>query len=110
VAHEWRRITDKPLKFVGGDGDLAYGVAFYLPGKAVAFPDFNRTLAPWVDVARLPRDGIAVVCPAGDPTCMLPATALNLSGPRIEADITRSYFGRPGPTMRYLIMIVPPQP
>jgi 4-amino-4-deoxy-L-arabinose transferase-like glycosyltransferase len=110
VAHEWRRITDKPLKFVGGDVDLAYGVAFYLPGKAVAFPDFNRTLAPWVDVTRLPRDGIAVVCPAGDPTCMLPATALNLSGPRIEADITRSYFGRPGPTMRYLIMIVPPQP
>jgi 4-amino-4-deoxy-L-arabinose transferase-like glycosyltransferase len=110
VAHEWRRVTDRPLKFIGGDGDLAYGVAFYLPGRAIAFPDFNHTLAPWVDVARLPRDGIAIVCPAGDPTCMLPAGALNLSGPRIEADITRSYFGQPGPTTRYLIMIVPPQP
>ena len=110
VAHEWRRVTDKPLKIVGGDTDLAYGVAFYLPGRAVAFPEFNRTLAPWVDVARLRRDGIAIVCPAGDPTCILPATALDLSGPRIEADITRSYFGTPGPTMRYLIMIVPPQP
>jgi hypothetical protein len=41
---------------------------------------------------------------------MMPAAALNLTGPRIEADITRSYFGRPGATARYLIMIVPPQP
>ncbi len=110
VAHEWRRATDKPLKIVGGDSDLAYDVAFYLPGRPHAFPDFNRTLAPWVDVSRLPRDGIAIVCPAGDPTCLMPATALNLSGPRVEADITRSYFGKPGATGRYVIMIVPPQP
>jgi hypothetical protein len=110
VAHEWRRVTDKPLKMVGGDSDLAYGVAFYLPSRPQAFPDFNRLLAPWVDVTRLPRDGIAIVCPASDPTCVLPAAALNLTGPRIEADLTRSYFGKPGATGRYLIMIVPPRP
>jgi 4-amino-4-deoxy-L-arabinose transferase-like glycosyltransferase len=110
VAHEWRRVTDKPLKMVGGDSDLAYGVAFYLPSRPQAFPDFNRLLAPWVDVARLPRDGIAIVCPVSDPTCVLPAAALNLTGPRIEADLTRSYFGKPGATGRYLIMIVPPRP
>jgi hypothetical protein len=95
---------------VGGDSDLAYGVAFYLPGRPSAFPDFSRTLAPWVDVARLPRDGIAIVCPAADPTCVLPAAALNLTGPRIEADITRHYFGKPGTTGRYVIVIVPPAP
>jgi len=50
VAHEWRRATDKPLRMIGGDSDLAYGVAFYLPGRPPAFPDFNRQLAPWVDV------------------------------------------------------------
>lgn len=109
VAHEWRRVTDKPLKMIGGDSDLAYGVAFYLPRRPEAFPEFNRTLAPWVDMKQLPRDGIAIVCPAADPTCMMPVAALSLSGPRIEAAITRSYFGRPGATGRYVIVIVPPQ-
>ena len=109
VAHEWRRVTDKPLRMVGGDGDLADGVAFYLPGRPSAFPDFNRQLAPWVDVTRLAHDGIAIVCQAADPTCALPAAALNLSGPRIEVDITRSHFGVPGATGRYVITIVPPR-
>ena len=110
VAHEWRRATDKPLRMVGGDSDLAYGVAFYLPSRPLAFPDFNRQLAPWVDVTRLPRDGMAIVCPAADPTCALPATALKLTGTRTEVDITRSHFGVPGATGRYVITIVPPQP
>jgi hypothetical protein len=110
VAHEWRRATDKPLRMIGGDSDLAYGVAFYLPGRPLAFPDFNRQLAPWVDVTRLPRDGIAIVCRAADPTCALPATALKLSGTSTEVDITRSHFGVPGAAGRYVITIVPPRP
>jgi hypothetical protein len=109
VAHEWRRATDKPLRMVGGDADLADGVAFYLPSRPSTFPGFNRQLAPWVDVTRLARAGMAIVCEAADPTCALPATALNLSGPRIEVDITRSHFGVPGATRRYVITIVPPR-
>jgi len=62
-----------------------------------------------VDVTRLAHDGIAIVCQAADPTCALPAAALNLSGPRIEVDITRSHFGVPGATGRYVITIVPPR-
>ena len=110
VAHEWRRVTDRPLKMVGGDSDLAFGVAFYLPGRPEAFPDFNRTLAPWVDMTRLQRDGMAIVCPAADQRCALRGAAVNLGGTRVEADITRSYFGKPGATGRYLIVIVPPRP
>ena len=96
VAHEWRRVTDKPLRMVAGESDLAFGVAAYLPWRPSAFPDFNRKLAPWVDAARLKRDGVAIVCLAADPTCSLPAAALGLNGPRTEADITRTYFGTPG--------------
>ena len=110
VAHEWRRVTDKPLRMVAGESDLAFGVAAYLPGRPSAFPEFNRRLAPWVDVARLKRDGVAIVCQAADPTCGMPAAALGLNGPRTEVDVTRSYFGTPGPTGRYMIVIVPPQP
>jgi hypothetical protein len=94
---------------VAGESDLAYGVAAYLPGRPSAFPDFNRKLAPWVDVARLKRDGVAIVCQAADPTCGMPAAALELAGPRTEVEMTRTYFGTPGRTGRYTIVIVPPQ-
>jgi hypothetical protein len=110
VAHEWRRVTDKPLRMVAGESDLAYGVAAYLPGRPSAFPDFNRKLGPWVDAARLKRDGVAVVCLAADPTCGMPAAALGLTGPRTEVEVARTTFGKPGPAGRYAIIIVPPQP
>ena len=110
VAHEWRRVTDRPLRMVAGESDLAYGVAAYLPSRPSAFPDFDRKLGPWVDAARLRRDGVAIVCVAADAGCGLPATALGLSGTRTEADISRTYFGTQGRTGRYTIIIVPPQP
>jgi 4-amino-4-deoxy-L-arabinose transferase-like glycosyltransferase len=110
VAHEWRLRTDRPLRVVGGDVDLAYGVAVYLPSRPLPYPEFNRKLAPWVDPARLHRDGIAIVCRADDPTCPVAASAQGLTGPRVEVDITRSHFGTPGKTGRYLIVIVPPRP
>jgi 4-amino-4-deoxy-L-arabinose transferase-like glycosyltransferase len=109
VAHEWRRASDKPLRMVAGESDLAYGVAAYLPDRPSAFPDFNRRLAPWVDPARLKRDGVAIVCQAADPTCGMPAAALGLAGPRTEVEVTRTTFGSPGRTGRYTIVIVPPQ-
>jgi 4-amino-4-deoxy-L-arabinose transferase-like glycosyltransferase len=110
VAHEWRRVTDRPLRMVAGESDLAYGVAAYLPSRPSVFPDFNRKLGPWVDAARLRRDGVAIVCAAADAGCGLPATALGLTGTRTEADVSRSYFGRQGRAGRYTIIIVPPQP
>src|SRR5262249_49478071 len=109
VAHEWRRVTDKPLRMVAGESDLAYGVAAYVPDRASAFPDFNRKLGPWVDAARLKREGPVVVCHAADPTCGMPATALGLTGPRMQVEVARSYFGAPGPAGHYAIVIVPPQ-
>ena len=110
VAHEWRRVTDRPLRMIAGESDLAYEVAAYLPSRPSAFPDFDRKLGPWVDAARLRRDGVAIVCVAADAGCGLPATALGLSGTRTEADISQTYFGTQGRTGRYTIIIVPPQP
>jgi hypothetical protein len=110
VAHEWRRVTDKPLRMVAGESELAFGVAAYLTSRPSAFPDFSRKLGPWVDAARLRRDGVAIVCAAADPTCGMPATALGLAGTRIDAEISRTYFGTQGRPGRYTIIIVPPQP
>jgi 4-amino-4-deoxy-L-arabinose transferase-like glycosyltransferase len=110
VAHEWRRRTDWPLRTVGGDIDLSYGVAFYIPEQPVAFPEFSRKAAPWIDVGRLRREGMAIVCHAADPTCPVAASAYGLSGPRVDVEISRRYFGTAGRSERYVIIIVPPRP
>ena len=110
AAQEWRRVTEKPLRMIGGDPDLAVDAAFYLPGKPSAFPDTRPALAPWVTAERLRRDGIAIICRTGDADCMSRAERLGLDGPRQEVEISRSYFGIAGPARRYVIMLVPPQP
>jgi hypothetical protein len=110
VAHEWRRRTNWPLRTVGGIPDLAHGVAFYLPGRPSALPAFSFKATPWLDIARVRREGMAIVCLAADPTCPLAAGALGLTGPRVDVEITRSHFGIAGRSERYTIVIVPPRP
>ncbi len=110
VAHEWRRATDRPLRLVGGNADLAYGAAFYLPDRPVAFPDFSRRTAPSVTPARIAREGMAVVCFAADAACKSAAGAQGVSGRRTEVEVARSHFGTQGRPARYQITIVPPQP
>jgi 4-amino-4-deoxy-L-arabinose transferase-like glycosyltransferase len=109
VAHEWRQVTNRPLRIVGGNAELAYGVAFYLPDRPTTFPDFDRRTAPWVELARLPLDGIAIVCFASDPTCPVAAGAQRLEGRRTEVEIARSHFGVAGRPERYVIVTVPPR-
>jgi hypothetical protein len=110
VAQEWRKVTDQPLRLIGGNGELVYGLAFYSPGRPSAFPDFDLSTAPWVNPARIILQGIAIVCYASDPTCLATAEALGLTGRRIEVRIAREHFGEIGQAGDYVIMIVPPRP
>jgi 4-amino-4-deoxy-L-arabinose transferase-like glycosyltransferase len=109
IAHEWRLTTDRPLRLVGGNADLAYGAAFYLPDRPSTFPDFDRRTAPWVDAARVARDGMAVVCFANDRSCIAGAERYAGSGSRrAEVEIARSHFRTSGKPERYVILTVPP--
>ena len=110
AEHEWRLVTDKPLRMVGGDGDLAAGAAFYLPGHVSSFPDSRPTMAPWVNETRLRRDGIAIICRRDDPDCLGRARGLGLTEPSVEVDIVRAYHGVAGPVGHYEIVVVPPRP
>jgi hypothetical protein len=110
LLHEWRLVTDKPLLMVGGEGDLTYGVAFYLPGRPSAFPDSRFKMAPWVDPARLRRDGIAIVCGAHNPICLDRATEAGLTGARIDVDMTRMHRGAAGRSYHYMLIVIPPRP
>ena len=109
VAIEWARATDKPLKMIGGEGDLASGAAFYLTGPVSSFPDSRPKMAPWVNQARLDRDGIALICRFADPNCLPRAREVGLAGPSIDVEIVRSHHGVAGRAGRYEIVIIPPR-
>ena len=125
MAEEWRRTTERPLLLVGGDLDLAFVTAFYLPERPSAFPvGFTEPpFAPWVDAERIARQGISLACYSRDDlqggrTCVHLPVALAIeamvaqapAGRRVEVEITRSYLGTGGGPTRYLIFTVPPRP
>jgi 4-amino-4-deoxy-L-arabinose transferase-like glycosyltransferase len=121
IEREWRRTTDRPLRIVGGDYDLANVAAFYLPQQPDALPLTEPETAPWITPERIAREGIALTCDLGrarEPyigcrnmrTPLLEkVAATNPKSHRVEVTIARSYLGVPGKPERYLIVIVPPR-
>ena len=110
IAERWRGATTQPLRYIGGDWDLSYAAAFYLPGTT-AFPDFNPDLAPWVDPAALTRDGIALICRADNLGCVGNAKsyAAKHAASRVdEVNLVDRYWGADSAARRFLIVIVPP--
>jgi hypothetical protein len=102
VERLWRQATPLPLRFVGGDAELADGVATYAVDRPRVL-----TGMPAPSAAALARSGMAIVCFAEDTGCrsQAPATAQ-----RVESDILRNFLRVPGKAQRYTIFIVPPQP
>jgi hypothetical protein len=84
-------------------------VAFYLPDAPSAYPDFSRVLAPWIDPARIARDGIAVVCLASDAACLTGARQQGDPARYVTVQLARRYLGALGPPGRYVILIIPPR-
>jgi 4-amino-4-deoxy-L-arabinose transferase-like glycosyltransferase len=109
LAAEWRQATGKPLKIVGGSAELAYGIAFYLPGTPSAYPEFSRQLAPWIDPAQVMRDGIAIVCLTSDQGCLAGARAQGEAARVASVQIARRYLGAAGQPERYSFFIIPPR-
>ena len=55
LEREWQLTTQRPLRIIGGDLDLAYVAAFYLAGRPSVFLVAEPQLSPWVDLARVDR-------------------------------------------------------
>ncbi len=133
LLEEWRRTTDQPLHFVGGDVDLASVMAFYLPTRPSVYAPGHPDVVPWIDSARVERRGLAMACharlplcpgeAAKDPACyasgpvcvhdsvrngMAAIAAQGPAGRRVITEITRTYFGIVGQPKLYIIMTVPP--
>jgi hypothetical protein len=107
VAGAWHLMTPRPLRFVGGDADLAYGVVSYAPARPRALIDMAPPAA-----AELARGGQAIVCFAEDAGCRgdAAAQAARVAGSRsIETTIVRNFLRQPGKPQRYVIVLVPPR-
>ena len=101
----WRCPT--PLRFVGGDTDLAYAVATYARDAPRALPGL-----PPPDAAELAQGGAVFVCSAESEACKAAAAAkaAELGGGRtLATTITRNFLGFPGKPQSYAITLVPPK-
>lgn len=108
LSHEvdqlWHQLTPHPLRFVGGDADLAYGVITYAADRPRAL-----THLPQPSAANILENGVVVVCFAEDTNCRAAALARNPAAKLIETDIVRNFMGIAGKPQRYMILIIPPR-
>jgi hypothetical protein len=112
VAKAWHQATDQPLRLVGSYDNLVDGVVFYLPDRPSTFEVVKPERTPWVDEARIARDGIALVCPMSITLCVDAVNKRAAASPdakRSEVEISRSFFGIAGAPERYLIVTIPPR-
>lgn len=102
VQREWESATDRPLRFLGGNLDLAQGASFYLPSGAATPPER-------IQDADLEQSGIAIVCRSEDQECLRSAEAIRPnSRRRTDVTLTRSLWGMNPQSRNFTILIVPP--
>jgi 4-amino-4-deoxy-L-arabinose transferase-like glycosyltransferase len=101
----WHEATPQPLRFVGGDAEIAYDVIAAADERPRALLDMAQPSG-----AELARSGMALVCFAEDLACVHAAEARAPAARRIESEIVRNYLRMPGKPQRYTIVIVPPRP
>jgi 4-amino-4-deoxy-L-arabinose transferase-like glycosyltransferase len=104
IESAWHEATPKPLRFVGGDAEIAYDVIAYAADRPRALPDM---LPP--GEAELAQTGMVLVCFSEDLACFHSAQARAPSARRTESEIVRDYLGMSGKPQRYTIVIVPPR-
>ena len=97
----WRDTTNRPLRIVGSYNNVLYGTLFYFPERPTTYEIVSPYLTPWVDAARIARDGILIYCPAAEVICMKPLDEWAARSPqarRQEVTISRDFLGIPRTT------------
>jgi hypothetical protein len=111
VEQAWRGATDKPLRMLGGNRPVVDGSNFYFADPPATFVVTEPTRTPWVDEARIAREGIAIVCPRAEPACLkeLNAHVARYGGKTEDVMLARRFFGSIGTATDYQIAIIPPK-
>lgn len=112
VEQTWREHTAKPLRIIGSYTNIINGTVFYFASTPATFDFMSPEQTPWVDEARIVREGIALVCPVPVTYCLQAIERrVARGGATAEADVTiaRTYFGHADEPVRYRIVIFPPR-
>ncbi len=111
TERQWRDSTNAPLRLVGGRFVIVSATSFYMSDRPSIFSDFSFYLSPWVSMARINSDGMAVVCTADDDWCIENFSDIAQSKPgvrRSEVVLTRHWLGFAGGSRRFVIGTIPP--
>jgi hypothetical protein len=111
TEREWRATTNKPLRLIAGPFVLVSAAAFYGKDQPSTYAHFSKYLSPWVNDARIARDGMAIMCEA-EPLCIEyldKAVAQYGTGRRAEVTLTRRWLGFESAPKRFVIATVPPR-
>jgi hypothetical protein len=111
---EWRATpatAGKPLTMIAGPFVLVSSASFYGADKPSTLAEYSPYLSPWAGAARLQRDGMAIMCETGDPTCIKAVevySAISPGGRRTEVTLTRRWLGFESEPKRFTIATIPP--
>jgi 4-amino-4-deoxy-L-arabinose transferase-like glycosyltransferase len=110
VERAWNQASDKPLRILGGNRPVVDGSNFYFTDPPATFVVTEPMRTPWVDQARIAREGIAIVCPRAEPPCLreLDGYVARYGGKTEDVILTRRFFGIDGMPIDYQIAIIPP--
>jgi 4-amino-4-deoxy-L-arabinose transferase-like glycosyltransferase len=111
VERLWDATTDRPLRIVSSYVNLLYGTVFYFADRPTTYEIGTPALSPWIDAARLAREGVAYYCPVDDDLCLRAMDKHLARTPparREEVVISRTYRGVADAPDRFVIAIVPP--
>jgi Dolichyl-phosphate-mannose-protein mannosyltransferase len=111
VEQAWHSQTNQPLRIVGGNRPVVDGSNFYFADPPATFVVTEPRRTPWVDQARIAREGIAIVCPRAEPGCLkeLNAFVTRYGGKTEDVALARRFFGSSDTPVDYQIAIIPPK-
>ena len=108
----WREGSHAPLRLIAGPFALANSAAFYAADRPSTYSNFSDYLSPWVTAQRINDEGIAVICPVDDQSCLDNMNALAKPRPqsrRTEVTLVRHWLGFAGEPKRFVIVTLPPR-
>jgi hypothetical protein len=108
VDEVWRSRVAAPMRLFGSNTNIVNGAGFYIHGQPIRIDLWSRD-TPWEDEARMARDGIAIVCPEAELSCMRRLNALAAALPRHIVTLSRHHLGAADLPVRYVIVVVPPK-
>jgi len=111
VERAWHDASDRPLRILGGNRPVVDGSNFYFADPPATFVVTEPMRTPWVDQARIAREGIAIVCPRVEAPCLreLNGYVAHYGGTTEDIILTRRFFGIDGMPIDYQIAIIPPK-